>query len=145
MQKSLGPKIQRRFKSIVKSEIRHFPKILRVQHPRAFEQQLLYVSSTMVSSPIVVDGPSAPSQGKWSTPDKQTDTPTLKANGAEVANGQAHPADQPIAQSASSATVAYNGSAPPEAGSDAGTEKNVASRGEKQIKVLVRSHFRCML
>lgn len=95
----------------------------------------------MAASPIAVD--SGPTQEKWTPQDSHvTDTPA-DGNSTDVANGAAtHPDDRPnVKPAGEGAGFSRNSSTVPEATSATGEKEDASQRGEKQVKVLVKSPF----
>lgn len=93
----------------------------------------------MAASPIAVDSDNAQLQDKWAPPASQPANIAANGNGVDAANGGgSHPDDPNTQPAVEGAGYSRNGSAVPEASSDSATMQD-ASRGEKQIKVLVKS------
>lgn len=99
----------------------------------------------MAASPIAVDSGPAHAQEKWTPQETQAADGAATSNGADVANGVSHPDDHPNAKPAGEgADFSRNSSAAPEGGSTAGSKQDASQRGEKQVKVLVKSPFQCV-
>ena len=100
----------------------------------------------MAASPIPVEAGNAQQQENWTRPDDQAaNTAPTPANGdaADATNGAGHHSDEnrDVAQPPPDASFERTSSSAPEPSSASAAGKDVAHRGEKQIKVLVESIF----
>ncbi|KAI0344120.1 hypothetical protein BDW22DRAFT_1427763 [Trametopsis cervina] len=86
----------------------------------------------MAAPPAALDSSSAPAQEKWTASEKKADTTLVKTE----ANGEPHTDDASARPAGNGADYSRNGSAAPDAASNAGSKQDSSQRGEKQIKVL---------